>query len=208
MLMSTTCSAMVLSEPIELGSVASVLPNGEFKFTGAQSVEGNSSKGIVKFDDLYVHYNNSYVNSEDFKINAFHSTELSDSCHIGASTLNNTLTLPIGFPHKFDIYLINTDENMKFYLLAYDVNAVPSYKLLGKHKNKFWSKYFETTAAEKYYGMDRAFCYNYYVKDDTIVFEYGKYNSVEKKFINYEELIFHWEDDTQWFGVEHISHMN
>ena len=89
--------------------------------------------------------------------------------------------------------------------MEYDKGAVPSYKLIGKRQDGKWLRYFETTAAEQYYGMIRAFCHNFSLQDDTIVFEYGRYDIVEKKFITSTELRFIWNDSDQWFGVECIT---
>ena len=208
--MSSTCLAMTFQTPIELGKVASLTPNGEFKFTNATSIQGSSAKGTACFGEgstaIYVHYDNSYVNSEDFKLNAFHSKELINSCKVGAQELNNTLILPLGFPHDFSIYLIKTDEKIQFYLFEYNASAVPTYVVIGKRADGLWIKYFETVAAEQYYGMTRAYCHSYHVDGDKIIFEYGRYNATEKKFATNIELHFCWEDDTQWFGVEQITY--
>ena len=203
----SNCFAMTLSQPVELGMVASLPPNGEFKITGATSIQGSSSKGIASFDrdNLFIHYDNSYVYTEDFQLNAFHSKELSTSCRIGGKNLDNTLILPLGFPHSFSIHLIPTDENIKLYLLAYDIDAIPYYTLIGKKSDGIFVKYFETVAAEQYYGMMRAFCYDYQVDKDKFIFKYGRYDSVAKEFITRYELHFKWIESSHWFGVEQFD---
>ena len=91
---------------------------------------------------------------------------------------------------------------LTMYLLEYDKGAVPSYKMIGKRKDGNWVKYFETVAAEQYYGMKMAFCHNYKLIGNAVIFEYGRYSAVEKKFLTSTELHFIWNDTDQWFGVE------
>ena len=120
---------------------------------------------------------------------------------IGDKDTKNTLILPLGFPHNFTIYFIKTDSKINLYLLAYNTNTLPSYKLIGRREDGRFVNYFSTEAMEKYYGMTRAFCHNYRVLDNEIIFEYGKYDRVKAKFMSYAEMHFTWDDKTQWFGV-------
>ena len=218
---SSNAFAMNFHDTKSIGSIATVPPYGAFVIEGATSNQGELStekayksgreyaKGVATFGDnddiLYVYYNNSYVYTEDFGENVFRSKELANSCRMGGSSIEDTLILPMGFPHSCTIYQVNNDIGIKMYLLEYDKGAVPSYKLIGKRQDGKWLRYFETTAAEQYYGMIRAFCHNFSLQDDTIVFEYGRYDIVEKKFITSTELRFIWNDSDQWFGVECIT---
>ena len=222
LLIFSNCFAMNFSDPISLGSIATLPPYGAFIIEGATSNQGKLStekayktgheyaKGIATFgsDDniLYVYYDNSYVYTEDFGENVFRSKELANSCRIGGSTIENTLILPMGFPHSCTIYQVNNDADIKMYLLEYDKGSVPSYKLIGKRQDGKWLKYFETTAAEQYYGMTLAFCHNFSFQNDTIIFEYGRYDIAEKKFVTSIELRFEWNDDDQWFGVNQVEY--
>ena len=215
---SANCLAMTFDKSTALGSIATFSPSGAFKIEGAASNQGELSKdkeyksgrgyskGVATFgsgeDVLYVYYDNSYVNTEDFMENVFRSKELAKSCLMGGSDINNTIILPMGFPHTCSIYQISNDMGLSMYLLEYDKGAVPSYKMIGKRKDGNWVKYFETVAAEQYYGMRLAFCHNFYLKDNMIVFEYGRYDSKEKKFINSVELQFIWNEADQWFGLD------
>ncbi len=205
-LMSSNCSAMNFSQTTELGTIATFPPDGHFIIDGATSLQGNDSKGIATFGSneniLYVYYDNSYFYSEDFAENAFHSKELAKSFKIGGNNIENTLTLPMAFPHTCKIYLVSNDSNIKMYLLEYDKSSVPTYKMIGKREDGKFVKYFETVAAEQYYGMKRAFCHNFLLRENSIVFEYGRYDIAEKKFITSTELRFIWNDSDQWFGVE------
>ena len=211
----SNCMAMAFSQPVELGSMSALPPYGAFKITGATSNQGTLStekeqsgdyaKGVACFGEgayaLYVHYDNSYFYTDDFKMNVFHSKEFDKSCLIGDKDTKNTLILPLGFPHNFTIYFIKTDSKINLYLLAYNTNTLPSYKLIGRREDGRFVNYFSTEAMEKYYGMTRAFCHNYRVLDNEIIFEYGKYDKVKAKFISYAEMHFTWDDKTQWFGV-------
>ena len=217
LIIPANCSAMKLEKAVELGSIATFPPSGAFRFEGTTSNNGtlakekayksgqDYAKGIACFgsgdDALYVHYDNSYFYTEDFGENVFRSNTLANSCKMGSDDVTNTLILPMGFPHSCTIYQIINDKGLTMYLLQYATGAIPSYKMIGKRDGK-WVKYFETVAAEQYYGMRLAFCYNYKLKDDTIIFEYGRYSAVEKKFITYTELHFIWNDADRWFGVD------
>lgn len=220
-MISADCLAMRFESTTELGNIASLPPYGAFIIEGANSNNGQLStetaykagneyaKGVATFGNgeniLYVHYNNGYVYTEDFAENVFRSKELANSCKMGGSNIEDTIILPMGFPHSCSIYQVHNNSDIKMYLLEYDKGAVPSYKLIGKRQDGKWVKYFETTAAEQYYGMNLAFCHKFYLNNDSIVFEYGKYDIVEKKFVTHTELRFIWNDSDQWFGVENIS---
>ena len=219
--MPVDCFAMRFESTTELGSIASLPPYGAFVIEGATSNNGQLStesayksgneyaKGVATFGNgeniLYVHYDNSYVYTEDFGENVFRSKELANSCKMGDNNIDNIVILPMGFPHSCNIYQVHNNSGIKMYLLEYDKGAVPSYKLIGKRQDGKWVKYFETVAAEQYYGMNRAFCHKFYLNDDAIVFEYGRYDIVEKNFITHTELRFIWNDSDQWFGVENIN---
>ena len=217
MVMNSTVSAMKFENSTALGSISALPPSGAFRIEGATSNEGERSnkkeyktgrefvKGVACFgageNSLYVHYDNSYYYTEDFIENLFRSKELANSCRMGANDIKNTVILPLGFPHNCQIYQVKNDSAIKMYLLEYDKNTVPTYKLIGKLTDGTWVKYFETVAAEQYYGMKFAFCHNFYLKDDMIVFEYGRYNSDEKKFVTNIELQFIWNETDKWFGL-------
>ena len=221
-LLNSTCIAMKLEKAELLGSIATFPPSGAFRIEGAVSNEGELAKekeyksgndyarGTACFgsgeNTLYVYYDNSYFYTEDFKENVFRSKELSNSCRMGGDNIANTITLPFGFPHTCSIYQINNDTGIKLYLLQYDTGAIPSYKMIGKRQDGRWVKYFETEAAEQYYGIKRAFCHNYQLKDDKIIFEYGRYDAAEKKFVTNIELQFIWNEADQWFGLEMATH--
>ena len=216
---SSSCLAVTFEKATELGSVSSLSPSGAFKIEGAVFNKGEFStdkeyegtkvynKGLACFGmgeaALYIHYDNSYVKSKDFMLKAFHSQELKKSCQIGdREDMKNIFPMPLAFPHAFNIYKIENDKGINLYLLQYDVDTLPSYKAVGKRPDGKWVKYFDTEAAEKYYGMKLAFCHNFYLKDNKVIFEYGRYNSEEKKFETYIELQFIWNDKDQWFGVD------
>ena len=220
-IVSADCLAMRFESTKELGSIATLPPYGAFIIEGAISNKGKLStevayksgneyaKGVATFGSseniLYVYYDNSYVYTEDFSENVFRSKELANSCKMGGSSIKDTLILPMGFPHSCSIYQINNDVGLQMYLLEYDKGAVPSYKFIGKNLNGNWVRYFETTAAEQYYSMKRAFCHSFSLDGDTIIFKYGRYDIVEKAFVTSTELRFIWNDNDQWFGVECIN---
>ena len=218
----SNCLATDFSASTLIGSIATLPPYGAFVIENATSNQGELSnekayktgreyaKGTATFGQgenvLYVHYDNSYVYTQDFGENVFRSKELVNSCKIGGSNIEDTLILPMGFPHSCNIYQISNDLGIKMYLLEYDKGAVPSYKLIGKRQDGKWVRYFETVAAEQYYGMTRAFCHNFSLQGNAIAFDYGRYDAAEKKFITSTELKFTWNDSDQWFGVNQISY--
>lgn len=203
-LLSSTCFAITLTNLVEFGIISTLPPNGKFVIVGATSINGDNSKGIASFgqgnDLLYVHYDNSYFFTDDFKLNAFHSKELINSFKIGGNDVSDTIILPMTFPHTCKIYQVVNDSNLPMFLLEYDKSSVPSYKLIGIRQGK-WVLYFETVAAEQYYSMKMPFCHNFKLQGDSIIFEYGHFDSVEKKFITSSELIFTWNNSDKWFGV-------
>ena len=217
LLIPANCFAMKLEKAVELGSFATFPPSGAFRFEGVTSNEGtlakekeyksgkDYAKGVACFgsgeDALYVYYDNSYFYTEDFRENVFRSKTLINSCKMGDKDPADTIIMPIGFPHSCTIYQVTNDLGLKMYLLQYDTGAIPSYKMIGKRDGK-WVKYFETEAAEQYYGMKMAFCHNYKISGNAVIFEYGRYSAVEKKFLTSIELHFIWDDKDQWFGVD------
>ena len=217
LLVPVNCLAMKLERSVELGSFATFPPSGAFRFEGTVSNEGtlakekayksgkDYAKGVACFgsgnDALYVYYDNSYFYTEDFSENVFRSKTLINSCKMGDKDPADTIIMPMGFPHSCTIYQVTNDLGLKMYLLQYDTGAIPSYKMIGKRDGK-WVKYFETEAAEQYYGMKMAFCHNYKLSGNAVIFEYGRYSAVEKKFLTSTELHFIWNDTDQWFGVD------
>ena len=217
LIIPVNCFAMKLEKVVELGSMATFPPTGAFRFEGTTSNEGilakesayksgkDYAKGVACFgsgeDALYVHYDNGYFYTEDFAEKIFKSKALTNSCKIGGKDIEDTIIMPMSFPHACTIYQVINDQGFKMYLLQYDVGAIPSYKMIGKRDGK-WVKYFETTAAEQYYGMKLAFCHNYKLEGNAVIFQYGRYSAVEKKFLTSTELQFIWNDTDQWFGVD------
>ena len=217
LLIPANCFAMKLEKAVELGSFATFPPSGAFRFEGTVSNEGtlakekeyksgkDYAKGVACFGSgdnaLYIHYDNSYFYTEDFSENIFRSRTLITSCKMGDEDSADTIIMPMGFPHSCTIYQVTNDLGFKMYLLQYDTGAIPSYKMIGKRDGK-WVKYFETEAAEQYYGMKMAFCHNYKLNGNAVIFEYGRYSAVEKKFLTSTELHFIWNDTDKWFGVD------
>lgn len=205
--------AMTFSRPVEIGSfVKLIVHHGKFEITGASynSGKGNPyygkvyyTSGVARFGDgedaLYLHYKD-----EDRERYA----------RLGGKTLANTVKdnyIDCGF----SIFKVTGDAGHTFYLLksywgtGTKIDSVV-YDLIGRRPDGTWVKYFRTDSIlREYLGRDRYFSIcNVKMSGDTIVMQYEFIASSNYKIKSGEngELRFKWDEQAQWFGVEHVKY--
>ncbi|WP_294156905.1 hypothetical protein [uncultured Selenomonas sp.] len=138
-----------------------------------------------------------------------------DSCCV-FSDKNQTKTKAKGMDEgdSCTIFRIPTNDHRVLYLLKYTgcVAGLETYVLMGYQSNGTFVKYFDTSEIlPGYYGTDRQrrryiWLENAYCQGDTIVVEY--LDTYQKKHYNRNDRTgafrFRWDDNAQWFGVEHV----
>ncbi|WP_407378431.1 hypothetical protein [Megamonas funiformis] len=198
LIFSGICFAMQFSQPVKIGGIST--PKGGVSIVNASYNDGNYwrkydknntksyEKGIAGFgngkDIIYVHYN--YNVYEGF--------------YFGGKDKNNTIK--DDFP-CYDIYKMNTNENITIYILSKIYGPEFDYLIIGKRADGKFVKYIDTREITKRYfgwnmqGASTAMYKDLNVQGDTLVMKYHDWKTAtEGKFI------FKWDDNAQWFSVD------
>ena len=202
LLFSGNCFAMQFSQPIEIGGIGVMQAGGGGIYVdGADYNDGKFytkyrkdntrgyEKGIAGFgngkDSLYVHY----------KYNVY------EGFYFGGKDKNNTIK--DDFP-RYDIYKMNTNENITIYILSKIYGPEFDYLIIGKRADDKFVKYIDTREITKrYFGWNGesaspVMYRNLSVQNDTLTMEYQRYGNkqrIQGKFY------FKWDDKAQWFGI-------
>ena len=173
---------------------------GKEQFTlrieGSDLADGDYSKGVAKFGNLYFHFDAPALNYVA-KSRSFEDEQkiFDDASRFGSGDFENTVPVYV-FEGGTHIYPISGGGH-EFYLLATETGGGGSMKVIGERGGK-WVKFFDTNDAKKNYGV----AYDFYIEDfhaadDTIIFVYKKWQED-----NFCELRYKWDEAAQWFGVE------
>ena len=112
-------------------------------------------------------------------------------------------TIEDDFP-CYEIYKINTNENIVIYPLVKIYGPEFDYLIIGKRADDRFVKYIDTREITKrYFGWNGesaspVMYRNLSVKNDTLIIEYQRYGNkqrIQGKFY------FKWDDKAQWFGI-------
>ena len=222
LLLSVQCFAMTFSQPIEIGKIGG-LPSGGFWIHGADYNNGTSfqkgehdkrwneilyEKGVARFGTsdkgLWVYYDCSFEKNRKYW--EAYSPKFGDEQQMV------TVSLGAGEGDHVDINQIPNNEGVTMYFLAHYgcVAGNEIYVIMGYDKKGKFVKYIDIRDAvriylgEKRIGMKGIWLRNYYCRGDSIIIEYldpwtrNGYTSPAGAFR------FKWDDNAQWFGVEHV----
>ena len=147
------------------------------EIAGYTNLEGDFSKGVAQFGDLY-----------------FHFDSFNESSRFGSRDFANTVPV-YTFEGRTRIYPLKSDDGREFYLLETETGGGGSFKVIGERNGK-WVKYFDTMDVRKQIPPD-FYLDNFYTAGDTIIFDYK-----ESQKENHCALRYKWDEAAQWFGVE------
>ena len=201
LLFSGNCFAMQFSQPVEIGRISTV--RGGVTIVNATYNDGNYwrefdknntksyEKGMAGFgtgnDMIYVHY------------------DLYEGFYFGGKDKNNTIEDSF---QSYDIYKVNTNENIVIYPLVKIYGPEFDYLIIGRRADGRFVKYIDTREITKrYFGWNGesaspVMYRNLSVQNDTLTMEYQRYGNkqrIQGKFY------FKWDDKAQWFGIKQGS---
>ena len=157
---------------------------------GYTNLEGDFSKGVAQFGNLYFHFDCNLFNEKPFEIAE------KEASRFGSSDFENAIPVYV-FEGGTKIYPITSDDGREFFLLATETGGGSSMKVIGSRDGK-WVKYFDTLDVKR----NKQIAWDYYVKNfyvdgDKIIFEYEHWET--KKICR---LVYKWDNSAKWFGIE------
>lgn len=208
-MIASDCFAMTFSQPVKIGRIGWF--RGEFFCLNSFYEEGDyytqydkddkktyGRKGVVGFGNnsnaLYVHYNSYEAKkNRDGKV------------YLGGKNLSNTI--PLDVQNEF-IYQIDSNIGLTIYAIRFFYGPDSEFTIIGKKNDGTFVKYIDTREiSKKYFGIDskRGASSIFYntpnSQDNTLVISYSDGRNVRTPI---GEFRFKWDDDAQWFSVEHI----
>ncbi len=211
MMIASNCFAMTFSQPVEIGNfVLKQVGHNNFEINGATynsdiaktDSHGKTyyTNGVARFgygeSEIWLHYNK---NSHP------------PYCKLGGKNLSDTITEDFSWGHK--IFYIGGGNGFKFYALKsqFDMPSAQTkyeYNIIGRKSDGTWLKYFNT---KKFLDNHIGKSYGYSMQDltisgDTIIIKYKVLEYRYRKISDGEcgELRFKWDNEAQWFGIEHV----
>ena len=168
------------------------------RITGSDLADGDYSKGVAKFGNLYFHFDAPALNYV-MKSSSFEDEQkiFDAASRFGSRDFENTVPV-FTFEGGTHIYPIRGDGH-EFYLLATETGGGESSKLIGERDGK-WVKYFDTLDVKRRLKQWDFYLQRYYADGDTIIFEYEQEKTQRRYEIRYK-----WDEAAQWFGVEVVQ---
>lgn len=212
LMITSNCFAMNFSQPVEIGRLSCYQRGGGFLIEQATFNNGTRyersikeslksyGKGLAQFgsgvDALYVHY--------DF--DGYYDGHTS-FVKVGSKNIENTVRVNI---FNSWIYRIPSNEGIKIYAILEGYGANRNFTIIGTKRDGTFVKYIDTLIlTEKYFAVkiNGGGAYPIVYGDiksnsDTIIISYT--NSIKRGEIIKGEFRFKWDDDAQWFSVEHV----
>jgi len=160
------------------------------KIEGYTHLDGDFSKGVAQFGNLYFHFDCKLFNEKPFEVAE------KEAGRFGSSDFENAVPIYV-FEGGTKIYPITSDDGREFFLLSTETGGGGSMKVIGSHGGK-WVKYFDTqdVKSNKQMAWDY-YMQNFYVDGDKIIFQYEQWET--KKICR---LVYKWDESAKWFGVE------
>lgn len=177
MMFVAQASAMNLTLRESVGSISQNSTPNEIKIEGYTQLDGNFSKGVAVFNDLYLHFDCSNGTSR-----------------FGGKNFSDTVPVYV-FEGLTKIFPVSGDNGREFYLLATETGGGGSFKVIGARDGK-WVQYFDTSDMRKQIPRE-FYLENFFAEGDTIIFLYKEWQKE-----NFCELRYKWDAAAQWFGVE------
>lgn len=177
MMFVAQASAMNLTLRESVGSISQTSKPNEIKIEGYTQLDGNFSKGVAAFNDLYLHFDRS-----------------NETSRFGGKNFSDTVPVYV-FEGLTKIFPVSGDDGREFYLLATETGGGGSFKVIGARDGK-WVQYFDTSDMRK--QLPREFYLEkFFAEGDTIIFLYKEWQKE-----NFCELRYKWDAAAKWFGVE------
>lgn len=185
LMITAQASAMNLTLNESIGSISLAPRQNELQIKGYTHLDGNFSKGVAQFGNLYFHF--------DCRLESINADAAS---RFGSIDFANTVPV-YTFEGLTKISPISSDDGREFYLLATETGGGGSMKVIGSRGGK-WVKFFDTLDLKqtKQIGWNW-YLQNLYTDGDKIIFVYEDWES--KKLCN---VIYKWDESAQWFGIE------
>ena len=177
LMFAAQASAMNLTLREPVGSISLDPKPFELKIEGYTRLDGNFSKGVAAFNDLYLHFDSS-----------------NETSRFGGKNFSDTVPVYV-FEGRTKIFPVNGDDGREFYLLATETGGGGSFKVIGA-RDGIWVQYFDTSDMRKQIPHE-FYLENFFVDGDTIIFLYKEWQKE-----NFCELRYKWDAAAQWFGVE------
>ena len=177
LMFAAQASAMNLTLRESVGSISQTSPPNEIKIEGYTQLDGNFSKGVAAFNDLYFHFDSS-----------------NETSRFGGKNFSDTVPVYV-FEGRTKIFPVNGDDGREFYLLATETGGGGSFKVIGA-RDGIWVQYFDTSDMRKQIPHE-FYLENFFADGDTIIFLYKEWQKE-----NFCELRYKWDAAAQWFGVE------
>lgn len=193
--------------------IGGVYMEGELQNKGIPYKDGGYDTGVATFGDikipLYYHYGCDYKKGHEY-YRAYGNL-------FGARDKSYTVALEIGEGLNCTIYNVKNNSGRAMYMLEHSgpVAGTTTYILIALTEDGKILKYIDTTNVLKdYFGRDKVSVKGPWFKNATvsgdavrIKYEYPVYNQVTKKYDKYYgEFIYTWDENAQWFGVEHVKY--
>ena len=196
LMFSSQASAMQLKINESVGSIG--LGAGAFtlQIDGGKQIEGDSSKGVVLFKNLYFHFNALLLKEKMPQAKSYDEEQkiFDRASRFGGTDVENCVPVFV-FEGRTKIIPICSDDGREFYLLATETGGGGSIKVIGE-RDGAWVQYFDTYDTRRQLGGE-FYIKDFYVAGDTIVFVYEEWNTKATRELHYK-----WDEAAQWFGVE------
>ena len=195
LILSAQASAMDLKLSQSLGNISLGRNNFTVKIEGSNLTDGDYSKGVAIFGDLFFHFDCTLFEDIQSHGKTFEEIELLAS-RFGSSDFENAVPVYV-FEGMTKIFRLSGDDRREFYLLATETGGGSSMKVIGSRDGK-WTKFFDTSDMRKQIPQEY-YIENFFATGDTIIFVYKKWQEN-----NFCELRYKWDAAANWFGVEII----
>ena len=182
-----------LSQP--LGNISLGAERFTLHIEGSDLNDGDYSKGVAKFGDLYFHFDCTLFDEIQSRGKTFEEIE-SLASRFGGRDFENAVPVYV-FEGMTKIFRLSSDDGREFYLLATETGGGSSMKVIGT-RDGTWVKFFDTSDMRKQIPQEY-YLENFYAAGDTIIFVYKKWQED-----NFCELRYKFYAATELFGVEII----
>ena len=174
-------SAMELRLEDSIGRITLGRENFTLRLDGYTRLDGDVSKGMAVFGELYFHFD-----CRD-ELSAFGGSEPSDCVEVYV------------FEGLTKIYPITSDVGRTFWLLATETGGGGTMRLIGERDGE-WVQYFDTMRDKRQHGVAYDFyLQDFYAEDDTLSFVYEQWGTQRRCTLRYR-----WDEAAHWFGVDVI----
>ena len=189
-------SAMSLAIHDKIGHIT-LGNNFTLQISGYTSLDGDLSRGVATFGDLYFHFDALLIKEKMPLTKTVEEEQFifDMASRFGGGDIANTVPVFV-FEGGTDIFPINGDDGHEFYLLKTETGGGESSTVIGERNGK-WVKYFNTIDVKRQLKRWDFYLQRYYVEGDTIICEYEQENTQRRYEIRYK-----WDEVAQWFGVE------